>query len=134
MRTRWRILFCCSLGTLIGVTWLASRFHTSLWSWVNLQMLGMIVASAVAFGAMVKESRDRRLAAAALVCAAPMAQALYRSISILPDLLRVTGAPGLLMLAGSAGTIGVAIYILVKQPPPPPDDRIPRARSTPARS
>ena len=101
---------------------------------MNLQLLGMVGASGLAFGAMVKDSRDRRLAAAALVCAAPMGQALYSSFSVLPELLRFTGVPGLLMLAGSAGTIGVAIYILAVRPPPPPEDRIPRARSTPARS
>lgn len=134
MRTRWRLLFCCSLGTLIGVAWLASSFHTSLWSLMNLQLLGMIIASGLAFGAMVKDSRDRRLAAAVLVCAAPMGQGLFQSFLILPYLMRFTGVPGVLMLAGSVGTIGVAIYILAVRPPPPSDDRIPRARSASARS
>ena len=129
MRTRWRLLFWCSLGTLIGVAWLAKSFQMSLWSWMNLQLLGMIVASGFAFGAMVKDVRDRWPAAAALVCAAPMGQALYRAFFVLPSLVQITGVPGLVMIAGSAGTIGVAIYILAVRPPPPPDERIPRARS-----
>jgi hypothetical protein len=134
MRTRWRLLFWCSLGTLIGVAWLAKSFEMSLWSWVNLQMIGLIVASGFAFGAMVKDMRVRWPAAAALVCAAPMGQGLYRVFFMLPSFVRLTGLPGLVMIAGSAGTIVIAIYILAVRPPPPPDERIPHARSAYARS
>ena len=134
MRTRWRLLFWCSLGALIGVAWLAQSFQMSLWSWMNLQLIGLIAASGFAFGAMVKDTRVRWPAAAALVGAAPMGQDLYHAFFVLPDFVRIAGVPGLVMIAGSAGTIGVAIYILAVRPPPLPDERIPHARSARARS
>lgn len=129
MRTRWRLLFWCSLGALIGVAWLAKDFHMSLRSWANLQLIGMIAACGFAFGAMVKDTRERWPAAAALVCAAPMGQQWYRVFFVLPDVLRFLGLPGLMMIAGSVGTLGVALYILAVRPPPAPEDPIPRARS-----
>ena len=130
MRNRWRNLFCCSLTSLIGVAWLADSFDSSWANWLNLQILGMIVATGFAFGAVVTDTRKRWPAAAALVCAAPMGQALYSAITTLPSILRFTGVPGLLMIAGSASAICVAIYILVAPPPLLPEPRLPPARST----
>ena len=130
MRNRWRKLFCCSLTALIGNAWLAKSFHSSWELWLNVQILGMIAATGFAFGGVVTDTRKRWPAAAALVCAAPMGQALYSAITMLPSLLRFTGVPGLLMIAGSASAICIAIYILATPPPPVPVERIPTARST----
>jgi hypothetical protein len=120
----------CSLVALSGNAWLAERFHASWGSWLNVQILGMIAAAGLGFGGVVTATRKRWPAAAALVCAAPMGQALYSAVSMLPAILRFTGLAGLTMIAGSASAIGIAIYILVVPPPPVPEERIPRARST----
>jgi cytochrome bd-type quinol oxidase subunit 2 len=120
----------CSLAALIGNAWLAESFESSWVSWLNIQILGMIAATGLAFGAVVTDTRRRWPAAAALVCLAPMGQALLGVVSMLPSILRLTGLAGLLTIAGSVSAICVAIYILVTPPPPIPTDPIPRARST----
>jgi hypothetical protein len=120
----------CSLAALIGNAWLAERFDSSWVSWLNIQILGMIAAAGLAFGAVVTDTRKRWPAAAALVCLAPMGQALSGVVVMLPSILRFTGMAGLLTIGGSVGAICVAIYILVTAPPPVPTDPIPRARST----
>jgi hypothetical protein len=130
MRNRWRNLFCCSLTALIGVAWLAESFSSSWSMWLNAQILGMIATTGFAFGGVVTATRRRWPAAAALVCAAPMGQALYGALSTLPSVLRYTGVPGLLMIAGSASAICIALYILAAAPPKLPDDRLPRAHVT----
>jgi hypothetical protein len=130
MRTRWRNLFCCSLVALIGNAWLAESFHTSWVSWLNVQILGMVAATGFGFGGVVTSTRKRWPAAAALVCAAPMGEALYSALSAMPSILRFIGVAGLTMIAGSVGAIVMAIYILVVAPPLIPEERIPRARST----
>jgi hypothetical protein len=130
MRIRWRNLFVCSLVALIGNAWLAERLETSWEIWLNIQILGMVAASGIGFGGLVTSTRKRWPAAAALVCTAPMGQALFSSAALLPSFLRSTGLPGLMMIAGSIGSIGVAIYILVVAPPPIPHEPLPRARST----
>jgi hypothetical protein len=119
----------CSLVALAGNAWLAESFHSSWESWLNIQILGMIAAAGFGFGGVVTDTRKRWPAAAALVCAAPMGQALYSVVSVLPSILRFTGVAGLSIIAGSVSAICVAIYILVAPPPPVPDERIPRARS-----
>jgi hypothetical protein len=130
MRTRWRTLLACSLVSLAGNAWLAESFHTSRESWLNVQILGMIAVAGLAFGGVVTDTRKRWPAAAALVCAAPMGQALYSVIGMLPSVLRITGVAGLAIIGGSVSAICVAIYILVTPPPQIPDERIPRARTT----
>lgn len=130
MRARWRCLFCCSLGTLVGVTWLASNFQSPPSQWFNLPVLGLILAAGIAFAGMATDTRKRWPAAAALLCAAPMGQGFYQSLSALPLFLRYAEIPGLLMFGGMIGTIASAGYVLAVPPPPPTDDRIPRARST----
>src|SRR5262245_26155414 len=117
-----------ALATLIGVAWLIQRWDLLLASWINIQLLGMIAATGVAFGAMVKDVRARWPAAVVLVCAAPMSQALLKPLLDLPGIIRYVGLPGLLMILGSIATMGVACFILIAKVPPIPADPIPRAR------
>src|SRR6185295_11684081 len=105
MHTRWRLLFFSALSALIGVAWLAEAFHMSMLRWLNVQLLGMILAAIVSFAALVTNTRRRWPAAVALICAGPMAQGLYHALKILPDFLRLTRTPGVLMIVGSLGAI-----------------------------
>jgi hypothetical protein len=128
MRGRWTLLFYMAIATLVGVAWLARVFGASLASWINLQLAGMIAASIVAFVAMIRNIRERWPAAIALVCAAPMGEMLARAVLDLPWLITYLGLPGVLLIGGSAATIGVAIFILIAKVPPKPSDPIPRAK------
>jgi uncharacterized membrane protein len=130
MRTRWRILFGCALVALIGFAWLAQRFGSSWSSWLNGQLAGLIVTCVIGFLGAATQTRKRWPAAVALVCAAPMAWAVLVPGISLNDLLEYLGAPGALMIGGSAATIAVALYVLVATPPPIPVERIPSARTT----
>jgi hypothetical protein len=132
MRTRWRNLFCFSLLALLGNLWLNASFHWSWDSWTNAPILGLVAAAGLAIGAAVTDTRKRWPAAVALVCLAPFGQFLYSVISEseVSAILRFIGMPGVLIIAGSAGALCIAIHILVVPPPPPPIDPIPRARST----
>jgi Na+-transporting NADH:ubiquinone oxidoreductase subunit NqrB len=123
MRSRWRFLFCCSLATLIGVTWLFGGFSASL------PLLGLTATAGVAFAAMVSNTRMRWPAALALVGAAPMGQAVYPWLSALPwlrisEVLRLEA-----ILVALLGALLGAAYLLIVPPPTVPDDRIPRARA-----
>jgi hypothetical protein len=128
VRGRWTLLFYMAVATLVGVAWLARRFDSSLASWINIQMLGMIAASGIAFVAMIRNIRERWPAAVALICAAPMAEMLSRALLDVPWLIQYLGLPGVLMIGGSVATIGVALFILIAKVPPKPSDPIPRAK------
>jgi hypothetical protein len=128
MRGRWTLLFYMAIAALVGVAWLARSFGGSLTSWINLQMLGMIAASVIAFVAMIRNVRERWPAAVALICAAPMAEMLSRALLDVPWLIGYLGLPGILMIGGSVATIAVAIYILIAKVPPKPSEPIPTAR------
>ena len=123
-------MFGCALGALIGFAWLAQRFDSSWSRWLNVQLAGMIIACGIAFLAAATQTRQRWPAAIALGCALPMAWAvLARGISV-HDLVEYLGAPGALMIGGSAATVAAALYVLCAPPPAIPVDRIPPARTT----
>jgi len=129
MRARWRLLFWISLGALIGLAWVAQTFHAPLWGFVNVPFLGMVAAAAVAFYAMVTATAEKWPALVVLVCAVPMALDLFRALSAWAYFIGTVGIPAALFLAGSSGTIGVAVYILVVPPAkPPPEEPIARAQ------
>jgi hypothetical protein len=130
MRTRWRTLFACALLSLIGVAWLAQRFDASWSSWLNVQLAGQIGACLIGLLGAVTNTRARWPAALALICAAPMAHAMLIAGASIPELIRYTGAAGVLMVGGSCATVAVAIFVLVSAPPPIPVERIPPARAT----
>jgi len=129
MRTRWRILFCSSLITLIGVAWLAQREGTSWERWFNLELFGMMAASGLGFVGVKTETRNRLLAVLVLVCMLPTAQSIWTLVTMRPEMMRMLGAPGFAMISGSLATIGTALYILVVPPPPIPVEPLPRARA-----
>lgn len=114
----------------MGVAWLTRNFQTPFSYWLDLPVLGLILTAGVAYAGLMTDTRKRWPAAVALLCAAPMGQGFYQSLSTLPQFLRYAELPGLLMFGGMVGTIASAGYMLVVAPPPLPVDRIPRARST----
>jgi len=128
VKPRWTTLFYCALSALVGVAWLAQKFEMSLLSWLNVQLVGMIGASIVAFFAMIRNVDQKWPAAVALVCAAPMGIATLQFLPNLGGLLQFIGGAGLLFIGGAIATIAVAIGILAMPAPPRREDPLARAR------
>lgn len=129
MRARWRLLFWISLGSLIGLSWVAQRIGVSMWGIMTVPFLGMVFGAIVAFVAMVRNLAPKWPAVAVLVCSIPMDLDLLRAVWALPYFVNEVGFPAALFLAGAFGTIVVASFILIADPPrPPPEDPIARAQ------
>jgi len=124
---RWQLLFWAALLSLVGVSWLAHDWGISLWSWLNVQLVGMIGASGFAFFALATRARVKWPAAAALVCASPMTVEMLRAATAIAPILAELGLPGILIVIGPLLTTTTAIWILVRSVPPPREDRIARA-------
>ena len=128
MRARWRLLFWISLGSLIGLSWVAQRMGAPMMGFMNVPFIGMVIAAIVAFGAMVTSVKDKWPAAVVIACGLPMALDMLRAWFGLPYFVREVGAPAALFLGGAAATFAQALFILLAQPPkPPPEDPIARA-------
>jgi hypothetical protein len=128
MRARWRILFLLSLTTLIGWAWLAQRYQFSLWNWFNIDLIGMIIATGVAFHSMVTNARQPWRAWIAIVAVLPAAFHMWQALPHITQLVESLGVPGTIIFAGTFGTLGWATFVACASlPPPPREDPIARA-------
>ena len=80
----------------------------------------MIVASAIAFFAMVREVTAKWPAVAVLVCAGPLTFEMLRLLPEVGFIVKYFGASGMLLLFGTLATAASAIAILAMKPPKPP--------------
>jgi hypothetical protein len=125
MRSRWKWLLACSITALAGMLWFASQRHVRWDAWLGAQLAGL--AACVAIGGVVLE-RDVRVkwpAALALVCASPLADTIHGALSSLLPLISWFGLPIVLIVAGGAGTVALALAILIA---PATEPRLARAR------
>lgn len=104
------------------------RFGMSMSSWIHLQLIGMVVAAAVALWAMVTAQTRKWPAAVVMVFAAPMGQLVGPAFAHLLELVVYFGLPGILMVFGTAVTMISAVVIMIRPPVPPPDDPVARAK------
>ena len=129
MKRRWTVLFYCALAALIGISWLAKSLHISLGSFMGLSLIGMIVATAMAGFAMLRNQQDKAPAAIVLACAAPMIMDTVGWLDDLSFIFSYFGAPFALMTAGVLATAATSIFILVTPlPRPPPGPQVAPAR------
>jgi hypothetical protein len=80
----------------------------------------MIIATAVAFFAMIRDVRQKWPAAVALICAGPMALDMLGTLPHTVAILRVIGLPFFLMSVGTIATVIRAVVILARPVPNPP--------------
>jgi hypothetical protein len=129
VKRRWSILFWCALASLIGMSWLANSLGISLGSFMGVSLIGMVLATVMAFGAMVRNISDKWPAAIVLVCAGPMILDAFRMIGQLSAIVRFFGPSFAVVMAGALATGGTSILILaLPLPAPPPQPRVAPAR------
>ncbi|HSD87973.1 MAG TPA: hypothetical protein VLB44_10685 [Kofleriaceae bacterium] len=121
MKRRWSVLFWSSLASLIGLSWLASSFGIGLSTLISGALVGMVIATALAFIAMVKDLDRKWPAAVALICAGPMAIEVLKAVPDVAMIIRFLGAPFALIMLGTIATVASAVAILTMAPPKPPE-------------
>jgi len=130
MKTRWSVLFCAALATMIGVSWMSQRFGMGMSEWLGIQLVGMIAAVVVAGWAMITAYPRKWPAAVVLICAAPMGKLVAGVGRHLGEFLAFMGIPGVLLFAGTTVTLIAAVVVLGMAPPRPPvDDPVARAKA-----
>lgn len=128
MKPRWTVLFYSSLATLIGVAWLTRSFGLGYSFWLNVGLVGMILATGCAFYALIRGVRQKWPAAAVLILAAPMGIDMMKSLRYVPEMIRWVGLSPVLMVLGTLSTLVTAIAILAMKTPPIPHDPVAPAR------
>ncbi len=129
MKPRWTILFWCTLASLVGTSWMASRFGVSMSVFLNVQWGGLLAAAVVAFVAMIRVSEAKWPAALILLLVAPIGLEVLRALPDLGVVIDFIGVPGVVMLVGVIATAVAAVWILVAAvPSPPPPPPVPEAR------
>lgn len=130
MQIRWLLL---AISTLI--TWLA-LVHWLVTSpgarWLELPILGLGLAAAVAGVMLIAGSRRRWPAALVVLGVAPMMQVTLTTHTV--RFAVVIGGATAVIVFGTLATGLAAVAVLVAKPPPPPPEPIARAmavRSTP---
>ena len=116
MKGRYGVVFWTSLACLIGLSWLASRFRMSTWSFAGVHVLMM---SAVCVLAFVGARRDARTRAPAIIAFVVSLPTLLQCLYIAPDLVPFTrhfGLPFVAMFAGSVAASSAALVVAVMRP------------------
>jgi hypothetical protein len=128
VKPRWTVLFYSSVTALVGVSWLMQKFGLGYSIWLSAGLGGMVLATACAMFALVRNVRAKWPAAAVLILAAPMGVDMVKSLPVLRAALTWFGIGGVLMVVGTMATLASAIGILAMALPPAPTDRIASAR------
>ena len=120
MKRRWSVLFWSSLGTLIGMSWLASSLGMHLTALLGLGLAGMVIATVIAFIAMKRGIESKAPAVIILICAAPLGIDMTRVLPELPFFIKYFGVSIVLVVVGNLATVATAIVLLLAGPPKPP--------------
>ena len=127
MTSRWNALAAAAGITLLGDLWLISRWGL-LQVGMVLQLVGVALSAGISLWAARRDYRKTWPAAVALVCAAPLLQAMMKIGVNLIVVIQYVGLAALGMMVGSLASVVIALTILLGRMPPPPDERIARAR------
>jgi len=127
MKRRYTILFFVALSPLIGWSWLAAQWNTSMWNMANgIGIFGMLAAAVVAGYALVAKRNEKGWAVITAVASLPYAAqmlSLVGNVSFFMDMLGDTAGVAILLISfGTIATLVTAIVVAVLPPPRPPQD------------
>lgn len=117
MKRRYTILFFVALSPLIGLSWFAAQYDTSVWMFRSLGMYGLILAAGAAAYALIRRVTTKT---PAVVAAVGSALLTLQTVAHFFDYLRFAadlGFPLALAVIGTPATFVTAVAIAVMKPP-----------------
>lgn len=117
LKRRYTILFFVALSPLIGLSWFAAQYNTSVWMFRSVGMYGLIVAALAAGYALVRRVANKN---PAIIAAVGSALLTVQTVPHFFDYLRFAtdlGFPLALAIVGTPATFGTALAIAIMKPP-----------------
>jgi hypothetical protein len=122
MKRRYTVLFFVALSPLIGLSWFAAQYNTSIWMFRSLGIYGLIVAAIAGLYALVRHSTSKGPAIVAAVASALMTLQTLPHIAAYLRVALDLGWPLLIAILGTPATFATALAISVLPLPAPPKD------------